>query len=47
MKQGMRTLRQSAVDKIFSGLTSVDEVIRAIQEEEEEEQKNKPQLPSN
>jgi general secretion pathway protein E len=39
MKQGMRTLRQSAVDKIFSGLTSVDEVIRAIQEEEEEEEK--------
>ena len=37
MKQGMRTLRQDAVDKIFRGLTSVDEVIRAIQEEEEDE----------
>jgi general secretion pathway protein E len=37
MKQGMKTLRQNAVEKIFRGLTSVDEVIRAIQEEEEEE----------
>ena len=37
MKQGMRTLRQDAVDKIFRGITSVDEVIRAIQEEEEDE----------
>ena len=37
MKQGMRTLRQDAVDKIFRGLTSVDEVIRAIQEEEDDE----------
>jgi len=39
MKQGMRTLRQDAVDKIFRGITSVDEVIRAIQEEEEDEAK--------
>ena len=37
MKQGMRTLRQDAVDKIFRGLTSVDEVMRAIQEEEDDE----------
>ena len=36
MKQGMVTLRQNAVEKIFRGLTSVDEVIRAIQEEEED-----------
>tara|TARA_Y100001954_G_scaffold52427_1_gene55773 strand:- start:12481 stop:14226 length:1746 start_codon:yes stop_codon:yes gene_type:complete len=41
MKQGMRTLRQDAVDKIFRGITSVDEVIRAIQEEEEDESASK------
>jgi general secretion pathway protein E len=35
VRSGMRTLRQDALDKIFEGITSVDEIIRAINSEEE------------
>lgn len=35
VRSGMRTLRQDALDKIFEGTTSVDEIIRAINAEEE------------
>jgi general secretion pathway protein E len=35
VKHGMRTLRQDALDKVFEGTTSVDEIIRAINAEEE------------
>jgi general secretion pathway protein E len=34
---GMKTLRQDAIYKIFKGITSIEEVIRVINDEEEEE----------
>ncbi len=34
IKQGMRTLRQDALRKVFLGITSVDEMFRVINEEE-------------
>ncbi|MDH5581320.1 MAG: type II secretion system ATPase GspE [Bdellovibrionales bacterium] len=37
ISQGMRTLRQDTVNKVLSGITSIDELVRAIQEEDEEE----------
>jgi general secretion pathway protein E len=37
MKDGMATLADDAVDKIFAGITSVDEVLRAIISESEEQ----------
>lgn len=36
IKGGMKTLRQDALDKVCLGITSVDEVVRAINEENEE-----------
>lgn len=36
MKEGMETLAQSSLNKIFSGITSVDEVLRAIISEADE-----------
>lgn len=33
-KAGMRTLRQDALDKVFEGTTSIEEVLRAINSEE-------------
>lgn len=35
IKNGMRTLRQDALVKLYAGITSVDEIIRAVQEDEE------------
>jgi len=37
VRAGMRTLRGDALDKIFEGITSVDEIIRAINSEDEAE----------
>ncbi len=34
VRSGMRTLRGDALDKIFEGVTSVDEIVRAINSEE-------------
>ena len=34
IKNGMITLRQDALSKIFSGITSVEEMLRAINSEE-------------
>jgi general secretion pathway protein E len=34
VRSGMRTLRQDALDKVFEGSTSVEEIIRAINSEE-------------
>jgi general secretion pathway protein E len=36
IKAGMRTLRLDALDKIFEGITSVEEIVRAINSEEAE-----------
>lgn len=36
VKSGMRTLRGDALDKIYEGITSVEEIIRAVNEEETE-----------
>lgn len=36
IRHGMRTLRGDALDKIFEGITSVDEIMRAINAEETE-----------
>lgn len=36
VRAGMRTLRGDALDKIFEGITSVDEIMRAINSEEAE-----------
>lgn len=36
VRNGMRTLRGDALDKIFEGITSVDEIMRAINAEETE-----------
>jgi general secretion pathway protein E len=38
MKGGMKTLRQDAMEKVFKGITSVEEMVRAINEEDEEQQ---------
>jgi general secretion pathway protein E len=38
MKEGMATLRQDAMDKVFKGLTSVEEMVRAINAEETTEE---------
>ncbi len=35
ISQGMATLRQSALEKVYKGLTSIEEVVRAINIEEE------------
>jgi general secretion pathway protein E len=37
MKSGMRSLRQDALEKVFKGITSADEMARAINAEEEEQ----------
>ncbi len=37
MKNGMRSLRQDALEKVFKGITSADEMARAINEEDEEQ----------
>jgi len=37
MKHGMKSLRQDALDKVFRGITSVEEMVRAINEEDEEQ----------
>jgi general secretion pathway protein E len=36
IKNGMKSLRQDALEKVFKGLTSVEEMVRAINEEDEE-----------
>jgi general secretion pathway protein E len=38
MKSGMKSLRQDALEKVFKGITSVEEMVRAINEEDEETQ---------
>ncbi|NOT77690.1 MAG: type II secretion system ATPase GspE [Bacteriovoracaceae bacterium] len=38
MKNGMKSLRQDALEKVFRGITSVEEMVRAINEEDEETQ---------
>ncbi|MBF0207243.1 MAG: type II secretion system ATPase GspE [Oligoflexia bacterium] len=37
IRSGMRTLKQDALDKLFQGITSVEEVAHTVNEEEEEE----------
>jgi general secretion pathway protein E len=37
VKAGMKTLRQDALEKVIRGITSVEEVVRAINEEDEEQ----------
>jgi general secretion pathway protein E len=37
MKSGMRSLRQDALEKVFKGITSADEMARAINAEDEEQ----------
>ena len=37
VKQGMKTLRQDALEKVIKGITSVEEMIRAINEEDKEQ----------
>ncbi len=37
MQQGMRTLRQDGIQKVFRGITSFQEIIRVINEEEDQE----------
>jgi general secretion pathway protein E len=37
VKQGMTTLRQDALSKVYAGITSIEEVVRAINSEEEQE----------
>lgn len=37
MKNGMKSLRQDALEKVFKGITSVEEMARAINEEDEEQ----------
>jgi general secretion pathway protein E len=34
----MKTLRQDALEKVFKGITSVQEMVRAINEEDEDVQ---------
>ena len=38
IQEGMTTLRQDGIQKVFKGITSFEEVIRVINEEEEEQQ---------
>lgn len=38
-KHGMKTLRQDAIEKVFMGITSIDEMVRAINVEESEPEK--------
>ncbi len=38
MKNGMKSLRQDALEKVFRGITSIEEMARAINEEDEEVQ---------
>ena len=38
MKNGMKSLRQDALEKVFKGITSVEEMVRAINEEDEDVQ---------
>ncbi|MBY0416276.1 MAG: Flp pilus assembly complex ATPase component TadA, partial [Bdellovibrionales bacterium] len=38
MKHGMKSLRQDALEKVFKGITSVEEMTRAINEEDEDVQ---------
>lgn len=35
VKSGMKTLRSDALSKVFSGITSIDEMVRAINEEDQ------------
>ena len=37
LKEGMITLRQDALSKVFKGITSIEEMIRAINSEEHSE----------
>ena len=37
MKNGMKSLRQDALEKVFKGITSVEEMIRAVNEEDKEQ----------
>jgi general secretion pathway protein E len=37
IRSGMRTLRGDALDKIFEGITSVEEIMRAVNDEEKEQ----------
>ena len=34
VKQGMQTLRHAALHKVFTGISSIDEMVRAINAEE-------------
>lgn len=38
IKNGMKSLRQDALEKVFKGITSAEEMVRAINEEDEEVQ---------
>ncbi len=38
MKDGMKSLRQDALDKVFRGITSVEEMVRAVNEDDQEHQ---------
>lgn len=40
VQEGMVTLRQDAIGKVFKGITSIEEVVRVINEEDEEENNN-------
>ena len=37
VKEGMKTLRQDALEKVYEGLTSIDEMLRAINADENQE----------
>ena len=37
IKGGMKSLRQDALEKVLKGITSVEEMVRAINEEDEEQ----------
>lgn len=37
IKEGMKTLRQDALEKVYDGLTSIDEMLRAINADENQE----------
>ena len=37
MSQGMRTLKQDAIGKVLEGITSIEEIMRVINEDEEED----------
>jgi general secretion pathway protein E len=36
VREGMQTLRNSAIDKVYSGITSIDEVVRVVNADETE-----------